>query len=62
MFHLHIYLHKKLPFVNVTMLGDEEVAEYKEFEVIYKGAKMYEFPDCKVCTQPKGNKIDWIRK
>lgn len=62
MFHFHIYLHRKLPFLNLTFLGDEEVSQCKEFEVVYKGAKMYEFPDCRVCKQPKGNKIDWLKR
>lgn len=61
MFHLHIYLHKKLPFVNITALGDDEACKYKENIVVYKGTEMYEFPDCKVCQLPKRHKIDWLK-
>lgn len=57
MLHIHIYLHKKLPFVNITALGDGEVAQYEKYKFTYKGSDMYEFPECKVCSLPQKHKI-----
>ncbi|ODV82422.1 uncharacterized protein CANTADRAFT_24941 [Suhomyces tanzawaensis NRRL Y-17324] len=62
MFHLHIYLHKKLPFINITALKEDERPKYVGNIVPYKGADMYEFPACKVCKEPKKHKIDWLRQ
>lgn len=62
MFHLHVYLHRKLPFLNFTFLKDEEGVKYKENLVHYKGSEMYEFPECKVCKKPITHKIDWLKR
>lgn len=43
-------------------MKDEEVPKYEGNKVIYKGADMYEFPECKVCKEPQKHKIDWLRK
>jgi len=62
MFHLHIYLHKKLPFFQLTIASDDEASLYKENMIVHKGSKMYNFPNCKVCQHPDMYKIDWIRR
>lgn len=53
MFHLHIYLHKKLPFLLFTILRNKEVKDYEKYQINYKGLTLYELPKCKVCRDPK---------
>lgn len=61
MYHLHIYLHRKLPFINMTMFEDGEAEKYLEYKVSYKGAEMHEFPDCKVCRDQVKGKFCWLK-
>mgnify|MGYP004712604585 FL=1 len=63
MFHLHIYLSNKLPFINFTVLRNKEKSKYEENIVMYKGATMYESPDlCKVCKEPVKHKFAWKKR
>lgn len=62
MFHLHIYLHKKLPFLSLSFMSNEEVLKYAENKINYKGADLYEFSECKVCQNPNQHRLYWLKK
>lgn len=61
MYHLHIYLHRWTPFLNLNVFEDGESEQYRKYISIYKGREMYVFPDCKVCQKQTKQKFDWIK-
>lgn len=48
-FHLHIYLHKKLPFLNLSGVSECHLENKEVTKVIHKGSELLEFKDCPVC-------------